>query len=283
MVHRGVMAVLCVPAAWLALAGCSSPAARARLGGIGDRLARPAALQATGPAEEAAAAPRPNWAVRYCRHRWDDFRDIFGLNFAVAPPWQMYGFDASVGLADLDVGLGYMKGENAFIFAAEGRGAYAQAPYRRNLWRLLFWSSDEETVDVASGIGNVYVKPEAFADAPNYPYYEEWVQVMAGTGPGSAATQMPFTKETAPAQRLVPNSERDGPYTACPDGWQRHIGAVRLELAIPGDPLVLKFATKMGINLNWCQTLDFLTGLVCFDYYGDDVYGRPGIPGRLGP
>jgi len=271
----------------LALVGCQTlNRAAERATGLSPLSAvRPLQAAAPGTEEAAAEAPasRPHPLVQYWRHRCADFADIFTLTFAVAPPWHAYGADFSAGLLNFNIGLGYMHVASAYQCALEGRGAYAGAPYRRELWRFLWSFSDEEVVEVEKGVGNFYVKPEAYDDSPYQPFYLKWAQIMTTTGANSYSMTPPWSDTVVPAQRLVHNSDQEGAYRTCPDGWQRHIGAVHLDVAIPGDPFIFKFATKIGIGFNWCQVMDFVLGLVCIDYYGDDVFGKPGVPARIGP
>jgi len=279
--HR-VLAVVGVLALGLALVGCNTlakvaaapPSQRARVA-----AARPAPAPAA-PAEATAAprASKPVWLERYIRHRLADFWDCFGFSFGQAPILHMYGVDAGIDIVDIPLGLGFLHADGGSEYAIEGRGTYA-APHKQDLWRFLVLANDFEVVDIDAGVGNPYAKPAAHAGSRDYAFYRAWDTDVTKT----MAYESPIWTDgagkplTTPIQRIVHNSEKDGAYRALPDGFSKHIFGAHVEVAFPGEPLVLKRAFKLGVKLNWCQVADFVIGLVTFDLidqYQDDLFNR---------
>ena len=276
MVYRRVATVGVALGLLLGLAGCSTLSTMAEMpreepAPVAQARTQPPAAETVRAPAPPMAAGEPMWLERYIRHRIADFADIFGVSIAFAPPFQMYGADFNINLLDRAIGLGYIHADNTVQIAMDGRATYI-APYKRDLWRLLVIQSDYKVVDVAKGVGNGYAKPEAYPSI-----YAKWRKDML-----DYEVPAPFGSRDEkgeplmlPAKRMIHNPDKEGAYTACPDGWQRHIFGAQVEVTFPGEPLVLKSAVKLGIKLNECEISDFVLGLLNIDIqHMDDLYNR---------
>jgi hypothetical protein len=266
-------AVFAVAAA-LAASGCATVH---QSGTLRTPLKRTPDAQRT--ADEAGKPPalgsRVTPARHWCGNRWSDFMDIFSFGIGVThecaeggwcPPAYGLYVEAtsllSLGAITYYGPVAEMDGRGAGTYT-EKRMMWGIGPYRE--WAI---QQGEESA-------NYYKRAEESAawrermedDLRGYPVVAEWISDLTEGQLGS--TEL----EGEPAKRLVHrDTEFHRSMFGKPRGWQRweYIG---FELAVP-EPFLLHHGLTLRAGIDPSEILDFLLGLVCYDFLQDDRRDR---------